>query len=265
MPTTTDANDIHFVPVGIRYICQNCSAQPDSSQPIERAPKHPNYTRWEIEGPSNGSGLNGYSNSAPAKSFSLDPCLFRMHRAPPQWRQYPLKAAAMTEHHQQPDLLSQFPRADVQWLTDIVIHHARYVHAYLTQQAAVADQGDQNEMQFEDLDVIAAANNPPIDIPPLPPNATTMDIIRHAALCVWRKPCLRPVQELAVHKIVYEPISEGKLLVIDRTGGGKSLILQLSAVMVGGIAFVLVPLLSLTANSISKVKRTVQEYGFEAK
>ena len=65
-----------------------------------------------------------------------------------------------------------------------------------------------------------------------------------------------------MHKMVYDPVSEGKLLVIDRTGGGKSLILQLSGIIVGGgIVFVLVPLLSLTANNISNIRRAVQDYG----
>ena len=139
--------------------------------------------------------------------------------------------------------------------------HARAVHAVLSHQAAVAAQAVHNVTEFEDLDAAHNASNPPLVIPPLPDDATTMDIIRYAALCVWRKPCLRPVQECAVHKLVYDPVSEGKLLVIDRTGGGKSLILQLSGIIVGGIVFVLVPLLSLTANNISKIRRAVQDYG----
>ena len=135
------------------------------------------------------------------------------------------------------------------------------VHAAFTQAAAITAQTGQQVMQFEDLDGIDDDADPPPAVPPLPTDASTMDHIRHAAACVWRTPCLRPAQERAVHKLIYEPISGGKLLVIDRTGGGKSLILQLSAVIVAGIAFVLVPLISLTANNISKIKKAVQSYG----
>ena len=39
------------------------------------------------------------------------------------------------------------------------------------------------------------------------------------------------------------------------------MILQLAGILVGGIVFVIVPLLSLTANNISKIRRAVQEYG----
>ena len=39
------------------------------------------------------------------------------------------------------------------------------------------------------------------------------------------------------------------------------MILQLAGILVGGIVFAIVPLLSLTANNISKIRRAVQEYG----
>ena len=70
----------------------------------------------------------------------------------------------------------------------------------------LAAQAVHNVTEFEDLDAAHNASNPPLVIPPLPDNATTMDIIQYAALCVWRKPCLPPVQEYAVHKLVYDPL-----------------------------------------------------------
>ena len=112
----------------------------------------------------------------------------------------------MTDRHQQPNWISQFPSANVSWLTDIVCRHARAVHAVLSHQAAVAAQAVHNVTEFEDLDAAHNASNPPLVIPPLPDDATTMDIIRYAALCVWRKPGLPPVQEYAVHKLVYDPL-----------------------------------------------------------
>ena len=50
-------------------------------------------------------------------------------------------------------------------------------------------------------------------------------------------------------------------MVVDRTGGGKSLILQLASIMVAGNVLVIIPLLALTANQIEKIKHAMQQYG----
>jgi len=42
------------------------------------------------------------------------------------------------------------------------------------------------------------------------------------------------------------------VLIVDRTGGGKSLIMQLAVTMVGDIVLVVIPLLVLTANQLTK-------------
>ena len=42
---------------------------------------------------------------------------------------------------------------------------------------------------------------------------------------VFKTPKLRPKQDEAVKRIVLDPMSGGRLIVVDRTGGGKSLIL----------------------------------------
>ena len=44
-------------------------------------------------------------------------------------------------------------------------------------------------------------------------------------------------------------------------GGGESLILHTVAVCVGGISLVLVPLLSLTADQLSRIKSAKQNHG----
>ena len=98
-------------------------------------------------------------------------------------------------------------------------------------------------------------------IPQVNVDAPLESQLAYAGSCVWRKHKLRPNQITAVNKLVYDKESGGKILLVDRTGGGKSLILQLSAVMVGGIAYVIVPLLALTANQIAKIKLALQEEG----
>ena len=53
----------------------------------------------------------------------------------------------------------------------------------------------------------------------------------------------------------------GKLLVVDQTASGKSYILRMIATMVGGIILVIVPLLSLTADRMEKVRVALQCHG----
>mmetsp|Transcript_33194 Transcript_33194/g.69753 ORF Transcript_33194/g.69753 Transcript_33194/m.69753 type:complete len:158 (+) Transcript_33194:242-715(+) len=71
---------------------------------------------------------------------------------------------------------------------------------------------------------------------------------------------LRPKQQEAVRHIVCDKSSKGRLLVVDRTGGGKTLILHMMAILVGGIALVIIPLLFLTANQFERIKHAVQRY-----
>ena len=78
---------------------------------------------------------------------------------------------------------------------------------------------------------------------------------------VFRTPSLRPNQRRAITSLLTDPVTEGKLLVVERTGGGKSLTLMMSAITVAGISLVIVPLLSLTANQMSRIKSAVQRYG----
>ena len=71
----------------------------------------------------------------------------------------------------------------------------------------------------------------------------------------------RPKQLDAANKILFDPTSLGKLLVVDRTGGGKSHILRLVATMVNGIILVIVSLLALTADQMANIIHAIQEYG----
>ena len=78
---------------------------------------------------------------------------------------------------------------------------------------------------------------------------------------VWTTPSCRPMQNVAVERSVFKPECEGKVLIVDRTGGGKSHILRMAATFVGGIVVVIVPLLALTADQMSKIDEAVQDCG----
>ena len=72
---------------------------------------------------------------------------------------------------------------------------------------------------------------------------------------VFRVESLRPKQHEAVEALVFGDELNGKLIVVDRTGGGKSLILQMAGISVAGVTLVIVPLLSLTANQMARITR----------
>ena len=69
-------------------------------------------------------------------------------------------------------------------------------------------------------------------------------IRNYAASKVWRTATMRPKQQIAVHRILHDKDADGKLLLVDRTGGGKSLTMQMALTMSAGIAIIIVPLLA---------------------
>ena len=82
-----------------------------------------------------------------------------------------------------------------------------------------------------------------------------------AASRVWRTVALRPQQHKAVDKILHDMDGDGKLLLVERTGGGKSLTMQMVLTMIGGIALIIVPLLALTADQVEKIRRANRSFG----
>ena len=74
-------------------------------------------------------------------------------------------------------------------------------------------------------------------------------------------PSLRPRQDEAITRIAFDPRSGGKLIVVDRTGGAKSLVLAMTAIVVGGVTIVIVPLLALMADQRTRLNAAVQQYG----
>jgi superfamily II DNA helicase RecQ len=72
---------------------------------------------------------------------------------------------------------------------------------------------------------------------------------------------LHPHQVESATIIIFEEDCYERLLVVDRTGGGKSLVLQTVATCVGVITLVIGSLLSLTDNQLSRLKSANQDHG----
>ena len=69
-----------------------------------------------------------------------------------------------------------------------------------------------------------------------------------------------PAQLEAVYCLLH-PLHPNHLAVIQRTGAGKTHILQTLDVMERGIILIFIPLLTLSANVMSKFTRTNQNFG----
>ena len=77
----------------------------------------------------------------------------------------------------------------------------------------------------------------------------------------WNVPELRPRQKHALGFIFYNKASKGTVLIVDKTGGGKSHIMRCSGVFTRGIVVVTVPLLALAADVFLKFVTDEQRYG----
>ena len=76
---------------------------------------------------------------------------------------------------------------------------------------------------------------------------------------IFRTPSLCPKQSAAVKGITINADLRSRLLVIDKTGG-ESLIFYMTAIVVGGIMLVIIPLLALTTNQLLCLQRAVQAF-----
>ena len=85
-------------------------------------------------------------------------------------------------------------------------------------------------------------------------NASFFQQTNNASSRTWTTPECRPTQVVAVVTILFDAKCEGKILVIDWTGFGKSHILRMIATFTGGVILVIVPLLALTANQMVKIE-----------
>ena len=84
-------------------------------------------------------------------------------------------------------------------------------------------------------------------------SSASLDVhVARAARRVFGVASLRPRQEAAVLRALTDEETRRKLLLVERTGGGKSLVLGLVSVLCAGVTVVLVPLLALTADQLAR-------------
>ena len=86
---------------------------------------------------------------------------------------------------------------------------------------------------------------PVMDDDNLGDNATKEDAILSALRCVWGVP------SLCLILLIFNASCKKKLLLVERPGGGKNNTLRMTATLIECVWLVLIPLLSLTANSLT--------------
>ena len=154
---------------------------------------------------------------------------------------------------------------DTRWLADVIARHA----------AAVADGA-------RALEEVRRAEEPPellrfeasgpsgsapvdgddrADDDSADSSASLTVHVARAARRVFGVASLRPRQEAAVLRALTDEETRRKLLLVERTGGGKSLVLGLVSVLCAGVTVVLVPLLALTADQLARFNNADQSRG----
>ena len=117
---------------------------------------------------------------------------------------------------------------NIVWLTALIVAHAKQLAVAARQIREMEEAERQNEvLRFEpvsDFDVIAEGGDDDsvcsegtVDDPSAPFSAH----LNSAARRICNVAQLRPKQEEAVERIVLEEKTDGKLIAVDRTGGGK--------------------------------------------
>jgi superfamily II DNA/RNA helicase len=152
---------------------------------------------------------------------------------------------------------------DAVYLTLIILRHAELVTAAaVAARAVLAAERQRQVLCFdlvemdEDDDNNSTASDVSVDL-----SSPFIDHLNSGASRVFAVESLRPKQVEGVERIIFDPSSGGRLIIVDRTGGGKSLILAMTAICIGGITLVLVPLLALTANQLARLSKAIQKYG----
>ena len=86
--------------------------------------------------------------------------------------------------------------------------------------------------------------------------------IRHVAKELLGVPAMRQEQVEATTRCLDKSICDSKVLMVLRTGSGKSLVMQTAGIMMGGICLMIIPLLSLSADQVSKMRGIPQTCSF---
>ena len=147
-------------------------------------------------------------------------------------------------------------------LTATTIAYAKaYAAAVVEQRVKERDASQSRPRRFKEVDDDNGQFADGPDDYTIASDAPFTDHLASCAARVFKMPSLRKEQPEAVERIIFDPSCGGKLLLCIRTGGGKSLTLYLTAVSIGGISLVIIPLLSLTANQLERLKKALQRDG----
>ena len=95
------------------------------------------------------------------------------------------------------------------------------------------------------------------------PSSLHLKLAQMSVACsgmVWREPRLRPNQGKALCHI-FDPSKPRALLVVDRTGSGKTHITRVAGVVEKGITLIIINLHSLSADQMAKFVEANQAYG----
>ena len=80
----------------------------------------------------------------------------------------------------------------------------------------------------------------------------TKDDVNCVSFCCWGVSTLRPFQEYALGFVFENKSSDGTVVLVDRTGGGKSHVMRCAGTITRGAVLLIVPLLALAADVFLK-------------
>ena len=107
----------------------------------------------------------------------------------------------------------------------------------------------------------APANPYPAPPPPYSPPQHIIDALTQASQHYWGVETLRPRQSLALATLLHNKRCDRQLLLVDRTGGGKSHVMRLLGTLLGGIILVTAPTLALAADVFEKFRNANESTG----
>ena len=111
------------------------------------------------------------------------------------------------------------------------------------EEAAVANDDDDDDNGDDDSDTVGSVSS----------RASMGVVLTNLSARMWDTPSLCPTQEAAITEIMHGRCG-GKLLLVHRTGGGKSRVLRMLGSLVAGVVVVIVPLLTLCADQMRKIE-----------
>ena len=151
---------------------------------------------------------------------------------------------------------------DTIWLGGIILRHAAVISEYAQRLRAIEEAEEPSELlRFVEVRDEHDGNSDDESAGSVASDESLSEHLNSGSRRVFNTPLLRPRQQQTVQTILRKKSCGGKIIVVDRTGGGKSLILHMTSIAVAGISLVIVPLLALTANQLERINQALQTCG----